>query len=60
MQLNDLAHDRQTQAKASRLPGPFFIDPVEALKNVGQILSGNAEAGIFYPNIDPSRLQLAN
>src|SRR6476646_1327225 len=43
--------DGQAQAKAARSPGPRVVSAIKALKNLGQISGGNADAVVLKRNL---------
>ena len=45
-------HDGQAQAGTTQGPGTGFIDAVEALEKAGQVVGGNAGAGIADEELD--------
>jgi hypothetical protein len=53
VRLDDVLHNRQTEARASLLSASRFLYPVKALEDVGQIVWANSHAVIA--NIDPNR-----
>ena len=56
VRFHDLAHDREPEAAIARGAGARGVTPVEAIEDVGQVLSSYARAGIPY--LYPGRVSL--
>ena len=53
MGLDQLLDDSQSQPRPPGGPRARFVGPVETLKDVGQILGGDAGPRVLHTNLDP-------
>src|SRR5262249_18879498 len=50
--LADLLHDREPEARPTEVAGARFVDAEEALRQAGEIASGDADAGVDDGQLD--------
>jgi hypothetical protein len=56
MELNKMLHNRETQSQPAVCSGRRAVSLTETIKNEGQKLRTDSNAGIFHGNVNPRRV----